>query len=620
MKHSQLEEIAWFSELDHLTKAQLVLDIDVVDFEPGDKIFEQGDAVSSVHYFVSGAFQRELDGRLVSASNLEVSQEDDPPEQALGFLGHEVAANGEQQHPFSLIALTSGTMLSIDQDAFTCLIAENYDLRSAVFRSIIFSDTSILDEYRKERKDASISWAKEIWWILALVLPIINYYLLSVNTTIDPGQIVFSSLVLASLALWIGEVVPVFAPAITILIGLALLNIAPQEVVLSGFGNQSFLFMISLFVIGGLIKQSGLAFRLCLLILRRAPQTKVSLGLIMFFMALFLNPILPSASSRTNILAPILTDMKRNLRLQDRSPLFTLMTVAMWAGISTFSFVFISAKSDNLILFALLPNQVRESFGYGEWIYHSLAIAVPFILFCMVTLAFMFRKCSRFEISRDLILTQLTFLGPLTTLEYAAMGSITIFLVGTATLAIHGFNSVWISLMILCYLLFTGIVKGNDIKSLVDWPFLLFLSSIVGLSSSIPYSDFDDLLTGSMQGFGTLISYNLYLFVLVFAAIVYVLRLFLPGKLCGPLLATIFIPLFSGENVNPWILCMCCLVFTDAAFFPYQHPALSSFLGTIRSDQSLDRQAFWQASWVINIFRIAAVLLAIPVWQLSGIS
>ncbi|WP_392350162.1 SLC13 family permease [Parasynechococcus sp.] len=620
MKHSQLEEISWFSELDHLTKAQLVLDIEVVNFAPGDKIFEQGDAVNSVHYFVSGLLQKELDGRLVSTNNLEHAQDDEIPDQTLGFLGHEVAAYGDQSHPFTLIATTSGTMLSINQDAFTCLIAENYDLRSAVYRSIIFGDTAILDQYRKEKKEGSISWTKEIWWILALVLPLINYYFLSVNTSIDTGQIIFSSLVLASLALWIGEVVPVFAPAITILIGLVLLNIAPQEVVLSGFGNQSFLFMISLFVIGGLIKQSGLAFRLCLLILKRAPQTKSSLGLIMFFMALFLNPILPSASSRTNILAPILTDMKRNLRLQDRSPLFTLMTVSMWAGISTFSFVFISAKSDNLILFALLPNQVRDSFGYGEWIYHSLAIAVPFGLLCIFALAFLFKKCSRFEISRDLISTQLTFLGPLTTLEYAAMGSIFIFLVGTATLAIHGFSSVWVSLMILCYLLFTGIVKGGDVKSLVDWPFLLFLSSIVGLSSSIPYSDFDDLLTNSMQGFGSLISYNLYLFVLVFAGIVYLLRLFLPGKLCGPLLATIFIPLFSAENVNPWILCMCCLMFTDAAFFPYQHPALSSFLGTIRSDQSLDRQSFWKANWVINVFRIAAVLLAIPVWQLSGIS
>lgn len=619
MKHSQLEEIAWFSRLDHLTKAQLVLDIDVVDFEPGDTIFEQGDVVRSVHYFVSGSFQRELDGRLVSVSNLEVSQEDECPEQSLGFIGHEVASDGHQLHPFTLIAVTPGTMLSINQDAFICLMAENYELRTAVYRSIIFSDTAILEQDHVGVKEAPASWAKEIWWILSLVLPIINYCWLRVSTSIDPGQIIFSSLVLASLALWIGEVVPVFAPAITILIGLSLLQIAPQDVVLSGFGNQSFLFMISLFVIGGLIKRSGLAFRMCLLILRRSPQSKVSLGLIMFFMAMFLNPILPSSSARTNILAPILSDMKRNLRLQDRSPLFTLMAVSMWAGISTFSFVFISAKSDNLIVFALLPNQVRESFGYGEWIYHSMAIAAPFLLFCLIVQGVLFRKCCKVEISRDLISTQLAFLGPLTTLEYAAMGSIGIFLIGTATLAIHGFNSVWVSLMIFCYLLFTGIVKGDDVKTLVDWPFLLFLSSIVGLSSSIPYSDFDDLLAGSMQGLGSLVSYNLSLFVVVFAGLVYALRFFLPGKLCAPLLATIFMPLFVAENVNPWILCMCCLVFTDASFFPYQHPAMSSFLDIIRSDQSLDRRSFWQANWMINVFRIVAVLLAIPVWRLSGI-
>ena len=154
---------------------------------------------------------------------------------------------------------------------------------------------------------------------------------------------------------------------------------------------------------------------------------------------------------------------------------------------------------------------------------------------------------------------------------------------------------------------------------MVDWPFLLFLASLIGLSSAIPYSDFDEILFSSLQGFGSLIQVNIYLFTIVFAAIVYGLRLFLPGKLCGPLVATVFIPLFVRENVNPWILCMMCLVFTDAAFFPYQHPPLSGFLSVTQAKDLLDGKSFFRINWVINAFRIIAVLIALPVWRLSGI-
>ena len=62
-----------------------------------------------------------------------------------------------------------------------------------------------------------------------------------------------------------------------------------------------------------------------------------------------------------------------------------------------------------------------------------------------------------------------------------------------------------------------------------------------------------------------------------------------------------------------------CLVFTDAAFFPYQHPPLSGFLSVTQAKDLLDGKSFFRINWVINAFRIIAVLIALPVWRLSGI-
>ena len=625
MRVDLLREVGWFEALPPLVKAQLALDIEVVELKPGDKLFSTGDPIDSVHYVIHGCFSRFADGGLdldeegrrqlardsLRAEGQQIQQ---------GFLGHEVALDSDRLHHFCLVAEQPCQVLKIEIGAFSALLTDDHDFRKRVYRSVIFADPEILSPVVAKPKRSGFSWSEDSWWLLAIVSPLVLYVgLTAAGVGIGRDQILFASLLLGSLVLWIGEIVPILAPSLVILVGLSLLEIAPIEVVLSGFGNSSFLFMIALFVIGGLIKSSGLAFRFCLMILEKAPPKQNWVAGIMFLMGFVLNPILPSASSRSNILAPLLIDMKKNLKLADRSPMYTLMTVSLFAGISTFSFVFISAKSDNLILFALLPDQVRDAFGYGNWLFHSLALAVPLLVLSALALAFSFRKVIPFDISKETIKGQLNLLGPLSTCEVSSIASVLIFLIGTATSALHGLSMVWVSMVIFCYLLLTGVVSGSGIKSMVDWPFLLFLASLIGLSSAIPYSDFDEILFSSLQGFGSLIQVNIYLFTIVFAGIVYGLRLFLPGKLCGPLVATVFIPLFVRENVNPWILCMMCLVFTDAAFFPYQHPPLSGFLSVTQAKDLLDGKSFFRINWVINAFRIIAVLIALPVWRLSGI-
>lgn len=625
MRVDLLSGVSWFEALPPITKAQLALDIDFVELNAGETLFGIGDEINAIHFVLKGCLSRvsndqtflDREGHQQNALDTLQLHGD---KLRRGFLSHEVALDQDRTHHYQLIAEESSTILKIDPEAFAALLADDHGFRRRVYKSIIFADTAYLDPPKKESQRKDNNWMDQLWWILAVISPIILYSILvSTGSDIGRDQILLASILLGSLVLWIGEVVPILAPSLVILVGLSLLEIAPINVVLSGFGNQSFLFMIALFVLGGLIKSSGLAYRACLMILERTPPKQNWLAGIMFMMGFLLNPILPAASSRSNILAPLLIDMKKNLRLADRSPLYTLMTVSMFAGISTFSFMFISAKSDNLILFALLPDQVRDAFGIGSWLFHSLALAIPLMVLTALTLVVGFRKIIPFDISCETIKGQLSLLGPLSTCEVSAIGSVLIFLLGTATSALHGLNMIWVSMVILCYLLLTGVVTGQSIKSMVDWPFLILLASLIGLSNAIPYSDFDEILFSSLQGLGVLIQSNIYLFTVVFAGIVYGLRLILPGKLCGPLLATIFIPLFVRENVNPWILCMMCLVFSDAAFFPYQHPPLSGFLSLIQAEQLLDGKSFFKINWMINGFRILAVLAAIPVWRLYGI-
>ena len=626
MNSGVLLEAAWFNKLDPVTKSQLAVDIEIVKLEKGQNLFYKGDDITHVHYLIKGSLF-EGSCNINSTQNTQLQSDHSLPLSTpapilCGFFGNEIGfESSHNTYKYTVTANSDSHLMKIPLDIFMSLMEKEPVLSSLIFKSIISNDCQILDNFGAPTKSTSLPRAYQFWWILSVVLPLCSFYLLnSAQSLIPEDQIIFACVVLASLTLWVGEIVPIFAPGLVILVGLALLQIAPLPIVLSGFGNQTFLFMTALFVIGGLIKTSGLAFRICLLILSKAPAKKGYLASIMFLVAFILNPILPSANSRASILAPVLVDMKRNLKLEDRSPLFTLMATSLFAGISTFSFVFISAKSDNLILFTLLPEQVKESFGYGSWFLNALAVAIPLIILSSLMLASIFKECKNFSLTRDVIHNQLELLGPISKLEISAIGCIIVFLGGSVSVAFHGLSMAWIGIVIFTYLILSGIITAVNLKTMVDWPFLLFLASLIGLSNSIPYSDFDELLISSLQGVASLIDSNIYVFTVVFALIVYFLRLFLPGKLCGPLLASIFIPLFASKNITPWIVCIMILVFNDAAFFPYQNPALGNYLSLTKGKDRLDTNKFFRASWIINLFRIIALLIAIPIWKASGIA
>ena len=176
----------------------------------------------------------------------------------------------------------------------------------------------------------------------------------------------------------------------------------------------------------------------------------------------------------------------------------------------------------------------------------------------------------------------------------------------------------WISILLLCYLLFSKVISSSQFKAFIDWQFLLFLAVIIGLSNSISYSGLDNVLKHSLSGLEAVVETNMYLFAIILTILVYCLRFILPPKLCAPLLATVFIPIFQSENINPWYFCIICLVLCDSAFLPYQHATLANFLTEIKSDTTLNKKTFYLTNALINGCKVIAILIAIFVWNTLG--
>lgn len=603
----QLTQLHWWQELDPVRQARLLPHLQLRSLQPGTVLQQQGHPIQVVHYLIDGSIQ------------LQSGPEGEGRIREQGFLPEDVC-RPLQPARCTAICQSDCLLLAVDACAFDHLLQRDPDLQRRVLTSVVLEDPGHLVRPRSPAMATPASSKQLLWWLLTLCVPVISYAVLINNAAaIDHDQILFICIACAALLLWIGELVPTVAPALLILVSLSLLSIAPNEEILSGFSNDSFLLLVSLYVVGGLIKSSGLAFRLCLQILNHAPARQGPINAVLCLLALALNPILPSATSRSSILTPVLLDMKQNLNLPDRSRAFTQMAMFTYAGISVLSFVFLSSKSENLIVYALLPEQVRDRFSISEWTLQSLPLAIPLLVGIVLCCALVFRNNLPLRIQHQTIQSQLLLLGPLSRGEWQALGSIAVFLIGSSTASLHGFSMAWVSVLILCYLLTCGAVSIHALQRSVDWSFLLFLAAIIGMSNALPFSDLDELLGHSLQGMGALLENNTGAFAVAFAVLIYGLRLLMPPKLVAPVMATIFIPIATHHNINPWVPSMMILLYCDAAFMPYQHATLMAFLAELDGHVTIQNKSFYLANHLINILRVVALLIALPIWSLNGI-
>jgi hypothetical protein len=64
---------------------------------------------------------------------------------------------------------------------------------------------------------------------------------------------------------------------------------------------------------------------------------------------------------------------------------------------------------------------------------------------------------------------------------------------------------------------------------------------------------------------------------------------------------------------------MMILLYCDAAFMPYQHATLLAFLAELDGSNTVQNKSFFLANNLINIFRVVALLIALPIWSFNGI-
>lgn len=531
----------------------------------------------------------------------------------------EEAATDAQCYLTDAIASADATVLCIARQAMQTLVDANPSLKAALLLSL---SSHLAGEQLPHQAPPPHSTAPERphaarGWLLVIVL---SWLTLEVGERLGLARnsTMFLAIFAATVAMWVFNLADEYVPALFALLASLATGLVPAPVILSGFASESFLMALSMLALGTVVVASGLGYRFMLLLLRWLPDTPFWHNLGLLAIGLVLTPIIPAANARIALLAPIFADLVDNLRLVRQGRAATRLMLTCFSGASLFSSMFITSKSLNFAVFALLSPQGQDRFQWLTWTLAAGASAA--ILLASYAVAAL--CCGKGEPAYSpaaRVRQQRTLLGKLGNAEWAAIAGIAFMMTGIVTSSLHKVQPPWLGFAMLFGLLLCGTLGKKELKEKVDWTFLLYLSGITGIVAAFHHVGLDRELGALLPDLSGSMRSHFALFVLLLFVLINLMRLVLPINVTAMVLATILMPMASVADVNEWLVGFMILVFSEGWFFPYQCSYYLQLQEMNRRAPIFDEVLFLRLNAVMNLGRLLAVYAAFPYWKTLGL-
>ena len=589
-----------------LDRARIIPHLDVREYAAGETIFQAGEPAD--HLFILREGLVHLPGLIGS------------PQITSGCFGEE-AGLGYATYSSHAVAAGPTLLVKIPRRELAALLARQPDVKASLYASFIGRVTGHLSprlDQPAAGRAAKASPLNALGWILAILLPALVFIM---RSRLDLGfnSLLFFTIFTAAVVMWVFNLMDEFIPAIFAIATLLVLDVAPPSVVLSGFGSEEFFMILSVSALGALIDTSGLAYRTILLLLRRMPSSQFWCNLIVVMSGTGLCAVLPSANGRISLGMPVYRDMVELLGYSPGGKAATSLGSAMFCGMSLFSGLFLTSKTIHFVMYGMMPQQVIQQFGFVYWTVAAAVYGAVMLLLYFLLAPLFFRNREVIRLPREQFAAQIRMLGPLSYRERVAAVSVVIMIAGFVTTSLHMIDPPWLALALLFVLLALGVLKKKEFQQKINWPFLLYLGALTGLSKVMVHTGFDRWL-GSYLGFVVAAMQNNFpLFILLLFLAITAVRFFVPNNATVLIFLSFLLPLAGIAGIHPWIFGFIVVCLSDAWVFPYQCTYYSEFREINEHKPLYDELTFLGFNVLTNLFRLAAIFASLFYWKWLGL-
>lgn len=419
--------------------------------------------------------------------------------------------------------------------------------------------------------------------------------------------------------MWIFRLVPESMPAMFVIIAAMVLNFSPQGIIWSGFGSDSLFLALSLFGIGCVLIKSRFFYRLATLMLYYLPSSHSVLQKMLFATGAVMTPVISVQSSRVALMAPLLDDLLLSGGIAPQSPAANALASAAFNGCILLSTVFLTGKSSNAILFAMLSEQGGTSSSWFQWL---LAASFPGALLVALFFAMqrsLFNQKNTLNINKFRLKRELRALGSFSFEERAALTGLATLIAGLAFASWLHLSNFWICLVVFFVLFSSGSLSLREFRRRINWTFLFYMGGIIGIMRYIQSIGVDQWLAKNLYWINEVADGNIALFILC-VYIVSWLCGFIFGTMTAPaILFTLFLPIANQAGVNGWLIAFVILMATEAWVFPYQSSYYLCFEEMLNKNRNFKLNSVMYINIWLTLGKLGVILASIPFWRWSGI-
>ncbi len=284
---------------------------------------------------------------------------------------------------------------------------------------------------------------------------------------------------LSAMTLWITTKIPAGFVAIALIMFIIIMNAGDPELLYHSLSEEVVWLMVGSFIIGEAVKQSGLAERLSLSILRKSNKKgHVLLGIcsVLFTTAFFI----PSTSGRAALSMPIINQLGQKFSAKEQSVLAILAPAIILLSTSA---TIIGAGS-HLIGIGLLESTVDQTISYSQWFIWGVPFAMVISLFSFFIIkGILWPKGESREIENVPNEDKRIVKQPLNRIEKKTIILLSLLIVGWVTESLHGYDIAFITMVgaVLSMMPNYGIISWKQGMKSVSWNLIVFVAAATAL-------------------------------------------------------------------------------------------------------------------------------------------
>jgi CRP-like cAMP-binding protein len=435
---------------------------------------------------------------------------------------------------------------------------------------------------------------------------------------LDRAGLAALATIVATVPLLVADVLPDYVVMLLLTVALAVPGLVPPATTLAGFGTPAWIMILTLLAVGTAVSRSGLMFRLVLLSLQRLPPSFVTQSLVLSASGVVMTAGLTSGSTRIALGVPIARGIADAMGFARQSPGSAAIGLLTFFSFLQMGELFLTGTFTGLVVHDLLPPDARHTITWWRWFFVALPVFLVVFGLNYLTILALFQPHRRARVDLGAIRLQHALLGPLTRNEMWSAAALFILVVGFATREWHGIAPAWLAVGVFLGLFAVGALDQSAIQGGGTLGLLVYSGVILSLGGVFETLRIDAWLGEFVQRGMPEMVRNPYGFVLVVAAVAFLLHFFVPWMTASTLLALVTMPLATSLGFHPFIPVLVALVAGDHTVLPYVNSGYAIIYFASEGELFSHAQARWPLI-LEALYRILALLASVPVWRLTGL-